>query len=80
MDQSCPGAKSLKEPRPEYVRCPHCHEEVEVWTDEFRARCGRCHAWVYRQQGTTCLDWCAKAEACVGAAALATYRQARRGS
>jgi len=77
MLRSCPGARSLKDIRPEYVRCPHCQTEVEIWTDEYRARCPTCHAWVYREQGLTCLDWCAEAERCVGAARLAAYRRAR---
>ena len=39
-----------------------------------RARCA-CGAWVYRRSGATCLDWCAAAERCVGAEALARYRE-----
>jgi hypothetical protein len=79
ISRSCPGAQLLKEARPEFITCPHCQNEVEVWSDEFRARCGVCHAWVYRQQGATCLDWCAQAERCVGASTLARYRQTRKG-
>lgn len=78
MLKSCPGASSIKEIRPFYVQCPHCQTEVEVWSDEFRARCPTCKAWVYAKQSTTCLAWCAQAEACVGAAALAAYRRARK--
>jgi len=77
MSQSCPGARLIKEPRPEYVRCPHCQGEVEVWSDEYRARCQTCHAWVLREGGASCLDWCAEAERCVGATALAAYRRAQ---
>jgi hypothetical protein len=76
MSQSCPGARLIKEPRPEYVRCSHCQNEVEMWSDEFRVRCTTCQAWVYREAGASCLDWCAQAEQCVGAAALAAYRRA----
>ena len=78
MNKSCPGARLIKEARPEYVRCPHCQEEVEVWSDEFRARCPQCDVWVYRSQGPTCLDWCASAKECVGAATLAAYQRVRR--
>jgi len=78
MSNSCPGARMIREPRPEYVLCPHCQSEVEIWSDEFRARCGHCKAWVFREQGATCLDWCKQAEQCVGAAALASYRRARK--
>lgn len=78
MLRSCPGARLIKEARPEYIRCPHCSHETEIWTDEFRVRCGQCKAWVYRQQSATCLDWCAQAEKCVGSSALAAYRKARK--
>jgi hypothetical protein len=77
MRNQCPGSQSVKEARPEYVRCPHCGGEVEVWTDEVRGRCSLCNAWVYREQGATCLDWCQQAEQCVGLSALAAYRHAR---
>lgn len=79
MLNSCPGSRLIKEARPEYVRCPHCQQEVEIWSDEFRSRCNHCKAWVYREQGATCLDWCKGAEQCVGPAALAAYRRARKG-
>lgn len=75
MATSCPGARAIQEPRPECVRCPHCQQEVEIWSDEYRVRCPGCRAWIYREQGATCLDWCAKAEECVGASALANYRR-----
>jgi len=78
MLSSCPGASTIKELCPRYIRCPHCKTEVEIWSDEFRARCPTCQAWVYAEQGVTCLDWCAKAAECVGAATLAAYRRARK--
>ena len=77
MLASCPGARIIKEARPEYVVCPHCDTEVEVWSDEFRARCDGCGAWVFRAQSATCLDWCARAEECVGTSQLVAYRRAR---
>jgi hypothetical protein len=80
MIRSCPGAGVIKEVRPEYVRCPHCRTEVEVWSDEFRARCPECEAFVYRDQGVTCLDWCSKAAECVGDSTLSAYRRARERS
>ena len=77
MPTSCPGARVIKEPQPLYAICPHCKTELEMWTDEFRTRCTKCDAWVYRQLGATCLDWCAKAQECVGAPALEAYQSAR---
>lgn len=80
MLRGCPGARAIREVRPEYVHCPHCRTELEIWSDEYRARCPACHAWVYRKQGVTCLDWCAQAEKCVGSAALVAYKRARETS
>jgi len=80
MLRSCPGARTIKELRPEYIRCPHCAAEVEVWSDEFRARCTHCDAWVYRKQGVPCLDWCSEAERCVGTSVLRGYKRARKRS
>ena len=77
MLRSCPGARALKDARPENVVCQHCRTEVEVWSDEVRARCPKCHAWVYLDQGVTCLDWCAQGERCVGSATFAAYKAAR---
>ncbi len=74
---ACPGAKAVREPMPEEVLCPSCGHEVEIWSDEQRARC-RCGAWVYRQPRVSCLDWCASAERCLGREALARYRAGRR--
>ena len=80
MLKSCPGASVVKALQPYEVACPHCGTTVEVWSDEFRARCPSCSAWVYRERGATCLDWCAQAEQCVGTAALAAYRRGSEGS
>lgn len=80
MQAACPGSRKFKEATPEMVRCPHCGTEIEIWSDEPRARCERCQAWVYRELGASCLDWCAQAERCVGSAALAAYRRAKKGN
>ena len=79
MLKGCPGSKLIKEARPEYIDCAHCQTEIEIWSDEYRARCPKCQAWAYREQGPTCLDWCKKAEECVGSQALAKYQRAKEG-
>ena len=79
MLRGCPGSKLIKEARPEYIACLHCQTEIEIWSDEYRVRCPKCQAWTYREQGPTCLDWCKKAEECVGSQALASYEQAKKG-
>jgi DNA-directed RNA polymerase subunit RPC12/RpoP len=53
MNASCPGASRFKDAVPEMIRCPHCDTEVEIWSDEFRARCQNCRAWVFREMGAS---------------------------
>ncbi len=57
----------IREPSPEYIACPHCAGELEMWSDELVARCPHCRQIVPRRAGATCLDWCAHAAECVGA-------------
>lgn len=65
--QGCPGARTVREPAPEYINCPHCGQEMEIWSDELVARCPHCKRPVMQQRGASCLDWCAHAAECVGA-------------
>lgn len=62
----CPGSKAIKEPTPEYIPCPNCGNEVEVWTHELMYPCDKCGTPVFREQGPSCIDWCPFAEECVG--------------
>jgi Zn finger protein HypA/HybF involved in hydrogenase expression len=64
--RGCPGARLIREAAPEYVECPHCGGEVEIWTDELLARCPHCRWSVPRERGASCIDWCAHAAECVG--------------
>ena len=66
MISSCPGILKLKEPRPEIIKCPSCDYEVEIWTDEARAKCPNCKGVVARRMDQSCLDWCRYARECVG--------------
>jgi len=65
--KGCPGAITFKEVRPEYISCPHCGQEMEIWSDETRARCPHCNAWVSQKQSASCIEWCAHAKECIGA-------------
>ncbi|MBI2869832.1 MAG: hemerythrin domain-containing protein [Chloroflexi bacterium] len=65
-DKSCPGSLKIREPRPEYMNCPNCGHEVEIWTDELKATCSRCKTKVFRKQEVSCIDWCPRAKECVG--------------
>lgn len=31
---TCPGLSQFTRPKPEYIRCPHCGGQVEIWSDE----------------------------------------------
>jgi predicted RNA-binding Zn-ribbon protein involved in translation (DUF1610 family) len=62
----CPGARDIREVRPEDVECSECGREVEIWSDELSARCPGCGARVSREQGPSCIDWCSFAEQCIG--------------
>jgi len=62
----CPGSQKFKQPEPETIKCRSCGEEVEIWTDEVEATCGRCKKKVSRESGQSCLDWCKYAKECVG--------------
>jgi len=71
----CPGASRLREPRPEYTKCPNCDTEVEIWSDEPLARCPSCGFWLTHDIGASCIDWCSKAPECVG---LEVYERLRK--
>jgi hemerythrin-like domain-containing protein/DNA-directed RNA polymerase subunit RPC12/RpoP len=66
MDKSCPGSRTIREPRPEYMNCPKCGKEVEIWTDELKATCRNCGTKVLRAQQASCIEWCPHAKECVG--------------
>lgn len=76
LSKGCPGARTIREVRPEYVACPHCGQEVELWSDERAARCPHCRGLVPREQGASCIDWCAYAAQCIG---LEKYRALKGG-
>jgi len=74
----CPGSKHIKQPVPENVTCPFCAYEVEIFSDEVKARCPNCKKFVVRGPIQSCLDWCKFAEACVGESAYKKYLDNKR--
>lgn len=60
---TCPGLSQFMRPKPEYIKCPHCGGQVEIWSDEEEAECGNCGATVARGM-QSCLDWCEFASQC----------------
>lgn len=57
IEKTCPGSRTIREPRPEYMACSSCGAEVEIWTDELKATCSKCGNKVYRAQQVSCIDW-----------------------
>lgn len=64
MFTRCPGANSMIEPLPEPVTCPHCHGEVEMFTNEVSFRCYHCGGLIVREKRPSCFDWCEYAGKC----------------
>jgi hypothetical protein len=75
--QSCPGAKFLRQPKPEIFECPSCGEEVEIWTDEIRGVCSNCGRVMFREGAMSCLEWCKFAQDCVGEETYDRYMKNR---
>ena len=75
--EGCPGAKTFTQPTPEFVHCPMCHSEVEIWTDEVEAKCDGCGAMVTRELLQGCIDHCPSAKECLGEALYNKLRTAR---
>jgi len=71
--QKCPGSQGFSQPQPEIINCPFCGAEMEIWTDEAKAKCPECKKSVTRKAGATCLDWCKYAKECVGDKAYEQY-------
>lgn len=63
MKRTCPGLDSQLRPTPEYISCPNCGGDVEMWTDETEAECIGCGIEVSRDL-QSCPDWCEYAEKC----------------
>ncbi|GFP31931.1 hypothetical protein HKBW3S42_00237 [Candidatus Hakubella thermalkaliphila] len=66
VPKHCPGSSTFKEPVPEYMSCPKCGTEVEIWSDEVCLPCPNCKTIVFKDRSPSCLDWCAFARECFG--------------
>ena len=49
-------------------KCAHCGHEVEIFSDEIKAKCPKCGNIIYRDKIPSCIDWCAGAKKCIGSA------------
>jgi len=63
----CPG-QDMRNLRVELYKCPSCGAEVEVFSDELKAKCYNCGNMVYKEKMPSCIDWCASARQCLGEA------------
>ncbi|MBN2517695.1 MAG: hypothetical protein JXB14_02525 [Candidatus Altiarchaeota archaeon] len=54
----------MKRPVPEYVKCPKCGKELEIWSDELGVEC-ECGNKVSRDV-ESCIKWCDHARECLG--------------
>ncbi|MBI2909387.1 MAG: hemerythrin domain-containing protein [Chloroflexi bacterium] len=80
MSKSCPGSRAVREPTPEYINCPNCGEEVEIWTHELSRACSKCGTRVFREQRPSCIDWCPYAEQCIGPQVYASLKAPKAAS
>jgi NADH pyrophosphatase NudC (nudix superfamily) len=62
----CPGSGGIRTPIPSLKPCPQCGQEVEIWSDELKARCRNCGATVFKEAVPSCIDWCQAARECLG--------------
>jgi DNA-directed RNA polymerase subunit RPC12/RpoP len=64
--KNCPGSAAVKDPTLSYVECSNCGAEVEIWSIDTMVPCDSCGTKVFRERRPSCIDWCDKAEECVG--------------
>jgi hypothetical protein len=69
----CPGSLLIRQPVPELANCPCCGYEIEIWSDEAKAKCRGCGKYYMKGMSQNCLDWCAYARECVGDEAYEKY-------
>jgi ribosomal protein S27AE len=65
MLDHCPGAANLRTPTLTIKKCPQCGEEVELFSSDIAAKCGKCGFVVYNDLAS-CVQWCKYAKECVG--------------
>ena len=75
--EGCPGAANLKTPTLAIRRCPQCGEEIEIFSNEVSASCGKCGFVVYSDTAS-CIRWCRYAEGCVGPDIYRKFREAEK--
>jgi len=67
MAFKCPG-QDMRNLRVSVHKCPKCKSEVEIFSDELKAKCRKCGEYVYKEKVPSCIEWCASARQCLGEA------------
>jgi ribosomal protein S27AE len=73
----CPGSASIRTPALQVKKCPRCGEEIEIFSNEVSAACGRCGLIIYNDQAS-CIRWCRYAEECVGPEVVRKFQEAEK--
>jgi ribosomal protein S27AE len=76
--EGCPGSANLKTATLAVKKCPRCGEEIEIFSNEVSAACGRCGFVVYNDLAS-CIRWCRYAEECVGPEIARKFRDTGEG-
>ena len=74
----CPGSAGIRTPSLTVKNCPQCGEEIEIFSNEVSASCGKCGFVIYNDQAS-CIRWCRYAEECVGPEIVRKFREAEKG-
>jgi len=65
MFYKCPGQNS-RNLSLSYYKCLSCGNEIEIFSDELKAKCLKCNEIFYREQKPSCISWCSAARQCIG--------------
>ena len=74
----CPGTANLRTPTLAVKKCPQCGNEVEIFSNEPSATCGRCGLVIWNDSAS-CIRWCRYAEECMGPEAVGRFREREKG-
>jgi DNA-directed RNA polymerase subunit RPC12/RpoP len=48
--------------------CPSCGRDVEIFSDEKKAKCPGCEKVIIKANLSACVEWCSGARECLGEA------------
>lgn len=76
MINNCPG-QDPKKLEAKNIKCPSCGYEIEIFSDEVKVCCPKCKSMAYLCRMPSCIDWCKKAEDCVGQEYYKRYTESK---